>query len=128
MQAILTCLQSKLNIDNLEVLTHTLSILVTDGWMKSDDTSFAYEAIECVSRKLFVPLQKANIDCSLLKEEWDDIIHYSRCYRTPLDEWKPDGAVQLWWNDKTQRVPAKDNRKQTGIVPPLLTLTWNPLL
>ncbi len=74
--------------------------------MKSDEPSFAYEAIECVSRKFSVPFEKANIDCSLLKEEWDDIVDYSKCYLNIAQEdyktiwWKPYNSVdaQKWSN------------------------------
>ena len=39
-----------------------------------EDASFAYEALDSLNTRFKVPLEKAEADCSLLQEEWDDMV------------------------------------------------------
>ena len=48
--------------------------------------------------------------CSCLnKYRLDDLLSIS-VDGPPLSQWDSSGAVDLWWNDKTRRVPNKDSR------------------
>ena len=50
------------------------------GREKTEDASFGYEALDSLSTRFKVPLEKAEVDCSLLQEEWDDMVDYARWY------------------------------------------------
>ena len=78
MEAILDCLRDRLRLQHADVLTHSLTVLATYGWEKDGDGSFAHTALESLSTRFRVPLEKAGVDCSLIKEEWEDIIDYAK--------------------------------------------------
>ena len=75
-EAIKACLLQRLKSQSpeLELLTHAITILATHGWQQSESTSFAYAALDSVCQQFCVPLEKANIDLSLIQEEWDDML------------------------------------------------------
>ena len=54
--------------------------MATHGWERSRHTSFGYEALDCISTRFLVPLENAGVDCSLLKQEWDDIVDIAKRY------------------------------------------------
>lgn len=160
-----------------------------DG-QKVEGGSFAHRALESLSTRFRVPLEKDGVDCSLIQEEWEDIVDYAKHYLNlvyesyiviwwklfnsvdankrqniltivellfclplsngrlerlflqlkliksdrrsslgedrldqllrialdapPLSKWDASGAVQLWWNDKTQRPPMKSTQNRAG--------------
>ena len=187
MEAVQDCLRDRLKLQHADVLTHSLTILATCGWQKGEDGSFAHRALESMSTRFRVPLEKAGVDCSLIQEEWEDYAkHYLNLVQEsytvilwklfnfadankwqniltivellfclplssgrlerlfsqlkliksdrrsslgedqldqllrialdapPLSKWDASGAVQLWWNDKTQRPPTKNTRNRAG--------------
>ena len=74
----------------LELLTHAVTIL---GWEQSENPSFAYRALDSVCQQFRVALEKASTDISLIKEEWDDMLEYSKRYLNLVQE---DYKV-IWW-------------------------------
>ena len=99
------CLRNRVKLQSTELLTHSLTILATHGWERSRHTSFGYEAIECISTRFLVPLENAGVDCSLLKQEWDDILDYAKRYLNLVE----DDYKVIWW--KLYNVP--DAKKWT---------------
>ena len=87
------CLRERLATQETDLLTHTLTILATQGWEKATEASFAHSAIQDVSSRFQVPLEHATVDLSLLKEEWDDMLDYAKRY---LDLVTQD-ANTVWW-------------------------------
>ena len=65
---------------NTDLLTYALIILAPKGWEKTEDAPFGYEAFDSLSTRFKVPLEKAEVDCSVLQEEWDDMVDYARRY------------------------------------------------
>ena len=50
---------------NVELLTHTVKVLATHGWDKTEDASFGYDAIAYFETRFSIPLEHTNIDSSL---------------------------------------------------------------
>ena len=80
-----------------------LTILAPKGGRKQ---KMRYEALDSLSTRFKVPLEKAEVDCSLLQEEWDDTVDYARRYLNLVQEeyqvvwWKLFNAVDVkkWSN------------------------------
>ena len=94
-ESVEACLLQRLKTQapELELLTHAITILATHGWEQSENPSFAHGALESVCQRFRSPLEKANTDVSLVKEEWDDMLHYSKRYLNLVQE---DYKV-IWW-------------------------------
>ena len=102
------CLRDRVKIQSIDLLTHAITILATQGWEKSEDSSFGYEALQCVSTRFLVPLENANVNCALLNEEWDDIVEYAKRF---LNLAKEDYKV-IWW----KLFNAPDSSKWTNLL------------
>ena len=77
-----------------DLLSQALTILATQGWEKVTSTSpVHYSAIEQLLVRFKVPLEQANINASLLQEEWDDMTDHARRY---LDLVTQDNNT-IWW-------------------------------
>ena len=68
------------------------TILATHGWQQSESPSFAYSALDSVCQRFSVPLEKANINLSLV-QEWDDMLEYSKRYLNLVQE----DYKMIWW-------------------------------
>ena len=81
-ETIEACLLQRLRSQSpeLELFTHTVTVLATHGWQQSENPSFAYAALDSICQRFCVPLEKAYIDLSLVQEEWDDMLEYSKRY------------------------------------------------
>ena len=57
---VLSCVRSRLkpheNPEDNYVLNHTLNIIATHGWEKTEDASFVYESIELLISRFSTPL------------------------------------------------------------------------
>ena len=93
MEAVQDCLRDRVKLQHTDVLTHSLTILATYGWEKGEDGSFAHDALESLSTRFRVPLEKAGVDCSLIQEEWEDIIDYAKRYLNLVQE----NYTTIWW-------------------------------
>ena len=109
------CLRERLATQETNLLTHTLTILATEGWEKAIEASFAHSAIQDVSSRFQVPLEHATVDLSLLKEEWDDMLDYAKRY---LDLVTQD-ANTVWWKLFNSTSAKKwGNILRTTVLPP----------
>ena len=74
-------LRDRLATQETDLLLQALTILATQGWEKATCTFSTHSsAIEQLSIRFKVPLEQANINTSLLQEEWDEMTHYARQY------------------------------------------------
>ena len=92
MESVLECLKDRIRIQHSELLTHILTVLATYGWNRSDD-GFADIAIDNLSERFKVPLEKAEVDVSALQEEWMDMVRYAQQYLNLVQE----SAHTIWW-------------------------------
>ena len=80
--AVQKCLCDRVKIQTTDLLTHALTILVTNGWERTESSAFGHQAL-C---HLFVdPLENAGVNCSLVLEEWDDMLDHAKSYLNNLN-------------------------------------------
>ena len=75
---------------------------------RSESTAFGYEALDSVCVRFLVPLENANVDCSLVMDEWDDLLDYAKRYLNLTQE---DYTI-IWW----KIFSASDAKKWTNIL------------
>ena len=71
-------LRDRLATQETDLLSQALTILATQGWEKATGTSSAHYSTEQLSLRFRVPLEQANINISLLQEEWDNMTDHAR--------------------------------------------------
>jgi len=71
-EKVVSCLKDRVKMQHPDLLTDTLTVLATQGWQKSEDVSFVNTALQNLSARFEIPLQKAQVDIALLEEEWED--------------------------------------------------------
>ena len=93
--AIEACILKRLKTQapELELLTHAITLLSTHGWEHSETPVFGYAAVENICHWFRVPLERAGVDRSLVQEEWDDMVEYSKEYLNLVQE---DYKI-IWW-------------------------------
>jgi hypothetical protein len=94
-EAVESCLLSRLrsNPDELQLLSHTVTILATHGWERVDDTSFGHQPIEFIWERFEKPLEAAHVEHALLIEEWDDMVDFAKNFLNLVTE----DYKQIWW-------------------------------
>ena len=88
-------------------------------WERSDDPSFGYAALNHVCQWFSVPLDSAGIDRSLVREEWDDVLDYSKRFLNLVQ----DDYKVVWW----KLFNAFDSKKWSNllaVVELLFCLQW----
>ena len=88
--SIQACLKDHVKAQNTDLLTYALTILAPKRWEKTEDASFGYEALDSFSTRFKVPFE---VDCSVLQEEWDDMVDYVRRYLNLVQE----EYQVVWW-------------------------------
>ena len=90
-----SCLLDRLKHDKeeLQLFTHALTLLATNGWEQTQSTTFGQGALEAVCSWFAIPLEKAGVDCSLALDEWNDMVEYAKTY---LDLVTQDYKA-VWW-------------------------------
>ena len=86
MESVLACLKNRVKAHHSELLTNALKILVTQGWNKSDDIDIASVHLDNLAQQFLIPLQKAGVDISVINEQWEDMVEYTRCYLNITEE------------------------------------------
>jgi len=79
-EAVESCLRKHLKSQNTDLLSDALTILATHGWERCESSSFTYTAIDTVSKRFEVLLEKASVDICVLTDEWDDMVDYAKQY------------------------------------------------
>ena len=77
-ESILACLKHRVTCHHPDLLSNTLTLLAIHGWEKSDNVDFADAAISALTTRFAVPLEKAGVDVTLVKEEWEDMVGYGK--------------------------------------------------
>ena len=92
-ELVLQCVSDRVNVQTADLLNHSLTILVTNGWERTETPSFGYPAIDFVCEMFVAPLENAGVNCSLVQGEWDDMLEYAKSYLNLTGE---DYRV-IWW-------------------------------
>ena len=87
------CLKDHVKVQHPDLLTDTLTVFATQGWQKSEDVSFVNTALQNLSARFEIPLQKAQVDIALLEEEWEDMAEYAKRYLNLVQE----DYRMIWW-------------------------------
>jgi len=90
---VVTCLKDGVKVQHPDLLTDTLTVLATQGWQKSEDVSFVNTALQNLSARFEIPLQKVQVDIALLEEEWEDMAEYAKRYLNLVQE----DYRMIWW-------------------------------
>ena len=77
------CLRERMRSQDTELLIHSMTLLATNGWERSESPSFGYAALDAVCVRFKVPLESASVDLTLVQEEWDDMVGYGRPDKMP---------------------------------------------
>ena len=93
-EAIESCLKNRIKTDNtIDLFTHTVTLLATNGWQRTEDSVFGHVPLHEVCSQFSVPLEQAGVDCSVVCEEWDDMVEYACKFLNLVQE---DYKV-IWW-------------------------------
>lgn len=94
---VLECLHWRLKPQNnpidVKILTCALTIIATHGWEKTEDASFGYDAIECLTTHFVTPLEEASVNISLIHGEWEDVVFYATQYINLVT----NSYKVVWW-------------------------------
>ena len=74
-------------------LTQAVMLLATHGWEHTSTPSFGHASLQAVCDWFSVSLEKAGIDVSSAKEEWDDVVEYGKQYFNLVQ----DDYKVVWW-------------------------------
>ena len=96
-ESVLSCMRSHLkpheNPEDNDVLNHTLKIIATHGWEKTEDALFDYESIEVLISRFSTPIQEAGVNIALIQEEWDDMVLYAKQFVNSVQ----NSYKEVWW-------------------------------
>ena len=84
------CLGDRVKVQTIDLLTHALTILVTNGWERTESSDFAHQALENVCHFFVDPLENAGVNCSLVQ---DDMLDHAKSYLNLTGE---DYRL-IWW-------------------------------
>ena len=107
-EKLVSCLKDRVKVQHPDLLTDALTVLATQGWQKSEDASFANTALQSLSARFEVPLQKAKVDITLLEEEWEDMVEYAKRYLNLVQE----DYQTIWW----KLFNSVDSKKWTNVL------------
>ena len=92
-ESIMSCLKERLKMQHVGLLTDAITLLATHGWEKSESSDFADAALDHLTTQFNVPLAKAGVVETLIKEEFIDMLDYAKSY-LPLSR---DNYLTTWW-------------------------------
>ena len=92
-EKVLTCLKERVTVQHSTLLSHILALLATQGWEKPQNTHLANITLNNFSSHFQTPLQRVGVDTSVIKEEWEDMNNYVRCYLDLVQE----KYHTIWW-------------------------------
>ena len=86
-------LKDRLQTEHIDLLSNAITILATNGWQRQEDARFGCPAIDKLCESIRAPLENAQIDLSLIEEEWDDMVEYATSYLNLVQ----DDYKAVWW-------------------------------
>ena len=86
MESVLACLKNWVKAHHPELLTNALKILATQGWNKPDGIDFASPNLDSLVQQFLILLNKADVDTSVIIEEWEDMVDYASSYLNIAEE------------------------------------------
>ena len=54
-ESVLSCLRDRIKAHHMQLLTHVLTVLATNGWEKEEETSFGHDALHALLQSLLCP-------------------------------------------------------------------------
>ena len=79
-ETILSCLRDRTKVQH-SLLTGIITILATHWWKTtSENIDFVITAIDNLSTRFQIPLEKAKVDITLLKEIFADMLDHAKRY------------------------------------------------
>ena len=86
-------LRSQIKAQDIDLLSHSVTILATHGWERQESTDFGHPALEAIVSKFEIPLTKVSgFEKDKVTEEWDNMVEYARQYLNLIDNYKV-----IWW-------------------------------
>ena len=86
-------LRSRIKAQDIDLLSHSVTILATHGWERQESTDFGHPALEAIVSKFEIPLTKVSgFEEDKVTEEWDNMVEYARQYLNLTDNYKV-----IWW-------------------------------
>ena len=70
-EKVTTCLKQRVKVQHSGLLSHSLALLATQGWDKPENAELADVALDSLISHFKTPLERAGVDTSVVKEEWD---------------------------------------------------------
>lgn len=78
----------------VELLTHAVTLFATNEWERNP-SPLQYEALDkaldIVWKRFRAPLENTNVDCSVIQDEWDDMIDYGKRFLNSVQD-------DYWWS------------------------------
>ena len=91
--AVTSCLRSRIKSQDIDLLSHSVTILATHGWEWQESTDFGHPALEAIASKFEIALAKVSgFERDKLMEEWDNMVEYARQYLNLIQSYKV-----IWW-------------------------------
>ena len=85
-------LKPRENPEDIDVLNHTLKVIATHKWEKTEDASFGYESMELLISRFSTPVQEAGVNIALIQEKWD-MLSYAKQYVNLIQ----NSYKEVWW-------------------------------
>ena len=94
--AVTSCLRSRIKAQDIDLLSHSVTILATHGWEWQESTDFGHPALEAIASKFEIALAKVSgFERDKLMEEWDNMVEYARQYLNLVENYKVIGGKYL---------------------------------
>ena len=79
--AFTSCLWSQIKAQDIDLLSHSVTILAIYGWERQESTDFGHPALEAIALKFEIALAKVSgFERDKVMEEWDNMAEYARQY------------------------------------------------
>ena len=84
-----SCLLSQIKAQDIDLLSHSVTILATHGWKRQESTDFGHPALEAIASKFEIALAKvSSFERDKLMEERDNVVEYARHYLNLVENYK----------------------------------------
>ena len=91
--AVTSSLPNRIKAQDIDLLSHSVTILASHGWERQDSTDFGRPALEAILSKFEIPLAKVSgFEVDKVTEEWDNMVDYARQYLNLVENYKV-----IWW-------------------------------